>query len=110
MDSDAKTEAQACYEVGTLQFPTQCGGCGPKDKPPTPQSKPTTMAKLPGVIHCGKPATCTGYVLNTMAAGYTCLARITWLMQVKQMNETSACSLVAATEYPKECGACNPHA
>ena len=108
LDAGGKTEAEACYEVGTLQFPTPCGPCGPKHAPSQLKNEALNKMKLPGVIQCGNPKKCTGSVLDSMAGPYTCIARISWLMTVKQMNETAACSLVAGKQFPKECGACNP--
>ena len=106
IDSQGVTEQQACYQVGGFEFPTPCGACSPKKPPVIKASLPTS--KLPGVINCGHPTKCTGKALNNLAAGFTCLSRMTWLMSVKKFNELDACSLVAAVEYPQECGACNP--
>ena len=108
IDSQGVTEQQACYSVGAFEFPSECGACSPKKPPVIKQQKPKT--NLPGVISCGHPATCTGKALNQLAAGYTCLARMTWLMTVRKFNELDACALVSAVEYPQECGACNPAA
>ena len=108
IDSQGVTEKQACYQVGGFEFPSECGACSPKKPPAIEASLPTS--KLPGVINCGHPAKCTGKALNNFAAGFTCLARMTWLMSVKKFNELDACALVAAVEYPQQCGACNPAA
>jgi len=104
-DTQGMTESQACYSVGALEFPSQCGACAPKKAPPTPVRG--AESNLPGVVSCGRTS-CTGAVLNTLADGYTCLARMAWLMTVQGQSEKSACSIVAGKEYPSECGACNP--
>lgn len=60
-----------------------------------------------GSISCSQP-TCTERVLGTLAAGYSCLNRIIWLMDNKALSETDACAEVAVKEFPSECGGCDP--
>ena len=61
------------------------------------------------VTHCGQPERCTEFVLDTIAGLYTCRQRMDWLMQEMSQSEEEACTQVAVTENPWECGACNPH-
>jgi Glycosyl hydrolase family 81 C-terminal domain len=58
-------------------------------------------------VDCGVPDTCTSAVLNTLAGGYTCQDRILWLVNVQGMTEDAACTQIAVTEYPDQCGACH---
>jgi hypothetical protein len=97
-----------------VESPGKCGG--------TAFSKTFTMpvligADIPqsttgGVTDCNCPTTCTANVLNQLSANadgsYTCSARIDWLMSVRQMTQTDACTFVA-NEFPSVCGAgCDP--
>ena len=59
-------------------------------------------------LTCFHPETCTDQVLNQLAAGYTCRERMLWLMEARGLSERGACREVAVTEFPAECGACNP--
>ncbi len=55
---------------------------------------------------CGSPQTCTPDILATMAAGYTCEERISWLMNWQGMDMAGACDRVGRAEFPTECGGC----
>ena len=55
--------------------------------------------------YCGCPS-CTQATLNQIAGGYSCGARINWVMKNKGMSQVSACKLVA-NEYPSICGKCH---
>ena len=55
--------------------------------------------------YCGCPS-CTQATLNQIAGGYSCGARIDWVMKNKGMSQVSACKLVA-NEYPSICGKCH---
>lgn len=59
-------------------------------------------------LNCGSPQTCTSGVLSTIAAGYTCKERITWLMDWQGMNMVDACDTVGRAEFQTECGGCKP--
>ena len=59
-------------------------------------------------MSCGQPATCTDQVLDSPAEEYTCGERIRWLINSAGMAEFDACVQIAATEYPSQCGACDP--
>jgi len=54
-------------------------------------------------------ALCTDIILNTDANGYSCGDRIKYLMNVLGKLEFDACQQVALTEYPAECGFCQPN-
>lgn len=60
------------------------------------------------VKDCGKPETCTDFVLDTIAGLYSCRQRIEWLMGERGQGERDACYQVAGVENPTECGGCNP--
>jgi hypothetical protein len=57
-------------------------------------------------VDCGIPTSCTSAVLDTLAGGYTCRERITWLMRAQNITQDAACHKVAVTEYPTQCSAC----
>lgn len=54
---------------------------------------------------CGVPNECTDSVLNTDANGYTCGARIEWVMS-QEKSEDDACLLVATEQF--QCNKCMP--
>jgi hypothetical protein len=60
-------------------------------------------------LTCFQPTTCTDQVKTTMAEGFSCRDRILWLMQNRGLSERGACTEVAVSEYPQECGGCNPN-
>jgi hypothetical protein len=60
--------------------------------------------------HCSNPATCTDYVLDTIADEYSCRQRITWLMDTMGHSELESCYTVAGIQFPKQCSPCNPNA
>ena len=80
--------------------------------PPAPVTGAGGAAGLPvakkSVKNCGIPSNCTSAVLGTVAGGFTCQARMDWLMNYKGDSETQACAVVAGIEFPNECGACAP--
>ena len=57
-------------------------------------------------IDCGCPDTCVSEVLSSNANGYTCAARIQWLITNRGLSELGACKIVAGNE--DTCGACDP--
>jgi beta-glucanase (GH16 family) len=59
-------------------------------------------------LDCGIPTACTSGVLAKYAGDYQCGGRIQWLMSNKGMSEQAACFQIAVTEFPNECGPCNP--
>jgi beta-glucanase (GH16 family) len=85
--------ADACLEVAVMEFPTECGGCAPQSQ----------------VLDCGVPETCTKSVLETLAAGFPCVDRITFLTNKNGLSAVDACTQVAVKEFPTECGGCNPN-
>ncbi|KAL3809497.1 hypothetical protein ACHAXA_009733 [Cyclostephanos tholiformis] len=57
---------------------------------------------------CGRPSTCTAFVLNKTTDEYTCGERIEWLINKLGMNEEEACKEVAYKQFHGHCGPCNP--
>ena len=80
----------ACNQIGTVEFPTQCGPCASGTS-----------------IDCGIPETCTDAVLAADAGGFPCGDRISFLMSSSGLDETAACSQVG-DEFPLECSGCDP--
>eukprot|EP00934_Nitzschia_sp_Nitz4_P000424 Nitzschia sp. Nitz4//scaffold236_size30323//4352//6175//NITZ4_007984-RA/size30323-processed-gene-0.20-mRNA-1//-1//CDS//3329543481//424//frame0 len=52
---------------------------------------------------------CTSSALEQLAGGHTCGNRMSWLQDNLDFSEVEACRLVAAVEFPNECGLCNPN-
>ena len=71
------------------------------------ESSEEDTKKRSSLNHCSRPSTCTDYVLDTIADIYTCRQRMEWLVK-NGKSPLEACILIAAHEYPVECGACNP--
>lgn len=67
-----------------------------------------TDVNVTQVSDCGRPGTCTDYILDTIAGEYTCRQRMDWLVQQMGDTEKSACSQIAGVENAYECGACDP--
>jgi hypothetical protein len=57
---------------------------------------------------CGRPSTCTDFVLDTIAGLYSCRQRMQWLIWQEGKTEAEACGQVAGIENAHECGPCNP--
>lgn len=74
---------------------------------PLPDSNDTNN-KVGTVTDCGKPLSCTDFVLDTIAGLYSCRQRIEWLMNYNGKSEKDACYQVAGIENRVECGGCNP--
>jgi hypothetical protein len=115
------TEEDACRLVAGAQFPDVCGpACDPDScdgrSPSSPGSEPTSTPNdnnseptLP-LERCGC-ADCTEEIWNTLAAGYTCGARIDYVAgeTSKYPTQEDACRQVASVEFPSVCGpGCNP--
>ena len=99
------------------------GGSNGKKKGKTPQpapaaatipvSTPAPVTPFPSAasVHCGCD-TCTDAIWNADAAGFTCGARILWVLGSNPEaypNEQAACARVAGLEFPTVCGpACDP--
>jgi hypothetical protein len=58
-------------------------------------------------LACGC-STCNDSAWNTFAGVYKCGDRITYLQNALGFSERDACSRVAWTEFPVECGGCDP--
>ena len=56
---------------------------------------------------CGRPSTCTQYVLHHTTEEYTCGERIHYLMEIGE-SEADACREVAMVQFHGHCGGCNP--
>ena len=99
MRSQSKTEAEACSIVSE-EFPDICGA---KCNPETCDFVEDTDQK----VSCGC-TDCDESVLNRMADGHTCKARIVWVMDKLSKTEEEACALVS-DQFPAICGqGCNP--
>ncbi|KAL7539665.1 hypothetical protein ACHAXR_010058 [Thalassiosira sp. AJA248-18] len=73
----------------------------------TPTSKMRT--ELGGYnFDCGRPSTCTQYVLHRTTDEFTCGERIEWLMNEMGMDEKEACWKVGYEQFHGHCGPCNP--
>lgn len=74
---------------------------------------PTNHTENPEEEHvltdCYQPDTCTDFVLDTVTDLYTCRQRMQWLMWEVGLSQTESCFKIAS-EFPDECGKCNPHA
>lgn len=58
---------------------------------------------------CGRPSTCTAFVLNKTTDEYTCGERIEWLINKMGMDEDEACEEVGYKQFHGQCGPCNPY-
>jgi hypothetical protein len=59
-------------------------------------------------LTCFRPFSCKDDVLDSSAGEYPCGDRIHWLMNNQGKSEWDACIQIAVTEFPAECGRCNP--
>jgi len=80
--------------------------------PPTPTLIPTVALVTPSPMTTIAPRfcgcfDCTEEVWDTIAGGFTCGERIVFIIGMGSTEE-EACSIVSGTEFPTECGACNP--
>jgi hypothetical protein len=57
---------------------------------------------------CNQPASCTDFVLDTIAGLYSCRQRMQWLITQRGKTQLEACASVAEVEHSEECGLCNP--
>jgi len=105
MNARGATEVEACDQVARIEYPDDCSGCNPM-RSPMPYSPPSPDLP-PAAIHCGIQ-TCTLIAWETLAGGYTCGDRISWLMETQGRQEVQACEQVAHFEFPNECGGCDP--
>lgn len=98
------TEEEACL-ITAERFPDICGiGCNPSTCPSN------NVPKEPEPERCGC-ASCDEQAWNAPAgADATCGERITWLTSKigGELNSTWACIQIANSEFPEDCGACNP--
>jgi hypothetical protein len=94
------TEQDACRLVAGIQYPEICGN----------KCNPDTCNPMPGPTRCGCPS-CNEDALGVLADGYSCEARIDFLMKDTTTfpTEVDACREIAF-EFPNECGpVCNPN-
>jgi hypothetical protein len=95
------TEEDACRLVAGNQFPEICGT----------KCNPDTCNPPPGPTRCGCPR-CNEDALGVLADGYSCEARIDYLIgdTANYPTEADACRQVAS-EFPNACGlVCSPNA
>jgi len=107
INTHGESEATACERVGRIEFPNECGGCDPMHGAQhhgSPSPPPSAPAPPPP---CGV-SSCTDSVWATLANGFTCGDRITWLQDVEKLDEDQACRQVASKEFPDQCGSCDP--
>ena len=90
-------EDDACHRVAVVEFPDECGKCA---------CGLTKQVDTPG-YYCGSTL-CTPEVWGTMTEEYSCGARITYARDFMEMSEADACELVAESQFPQQCGKCNP--
>lgn len=57
---------------------------------------------------CHTPATCTEKALDRKAGAYTCRERIDWMIHNEGKPQWDACTAIAGSEYPEQCGPCDP--
>lgn len=84
------SEEEACRQIGSIEFPVECGACAP----------PAAS------LDCGLPDTCTDSILDTDAGGFTCRERIEFLISTGLVQDL-ACRRISRDEFPMQCGACN---
>lgn len=53
-------------------------------------------------------STCAQDIWNADANGYSCGARILWLMEAQGYSSSRACRTIALNQFPMICGACSP--
>jgi len=92
--------------------PTELPTLSPTETPtanPTaaPTKSPTQNPIVDGNSPCGC-STCVDSVLNTFAGDYKCGDRISYLQNSDGFSERDACSKVAGSEFPSQCGGCDP--
>jgi len=104
-------EEAACEQVAHIEFPN--GVCGPEcdpllcnenDDDTTPPPTPTSDDEEDYSCGC---ESCTQNVLDTSAGEFTCGNRMAYLRN-KGYSDRQACIQIADSEFPAECGACNP--
>jgi len=88
INNESRTEVQACNQVASIEFPKECGPCNP--------------------IDCNLDQACTREVLNRDAGDSTCGERINFLINTWGFSEIDACNRIGSSEFPDECGPCNP--
>jgi hypothetical protein len=94
------TEEDACRLVAGSQYPEICGN----------KCNPDTCIPSPSPTRCGCPH-CNEDALGVLADGYSCEARIDFVMRDTATfpTEVDACRKIAV-EFPNECGpVCNPN-
>jgi len=130
------SEIDACNRIGSVEFPLECGPCNPIDCNATDTGGPTCRDRIlfeitnSGLseteacaqvattfgnvcdrckpIDCGVAGICTDAILDNFADGFTCRDRIVFLISNNGLSEMEACHQIGGTEFPEQCGACNP--
>jgi len=107
-----QSDSDACAQVGGVEHPDSCGGCGPEIVPePSAQvstNHPVMSPVTLPISACGCATTCTNEILNVVADGSTCGARIDFLVWSDGMEKSAACAQIGGMEFPTECGGCDP--
>jgi len=91
----------ACHQISTDEFPNICGPCNPS-------GETAVEFEYLAELYCYQPSTCTDAVLGNQAGEFPCGDRIQWLMNVQGESLGEACFKVAVTEFPVQCGGCDP--
>ena len=107
-------ENNACIKIGESEFPSECGACNPNSciqnaptlSPTAAQTSPPTPSLNNAPCGCSECRT----TWNLLAGEYSCGDRIEWLKRTQGLDENDACIIVGESEYPSQCGGCNPNA
>lgn len=75
---------------------------------PTPAPVSESVGVIKAVNICGCGIECDD-VWDTMAGDHPCGARIEWVLANALPAPADACALIAASEFPGICGACDPY-
>ena len=117
IDARGLSRWDACLQVATVEFPSTCGPCNPSgqanrgnsnDDPSQPGTDTVIQFEYVTDAYCYQPNQCTDTVLGTKAGEYPCGDRIQWLMDTQKVSLGDACFQVSVTEFPIECGKCDP--
>lgn len=96
LQATGKSERASCNIVAHVQFREECGACDPEECPQR------------AIPRCGC-SECEA-VWDSVADGYSCGARITWLQTASTLGhlytEDEACLEIGANQYSSVCGAC----
>ena len=81
----------------------------PSVRTPSPSPQVANNGIVTEEFNCGCPETCTKEVQDYDSVGFTCGARMKWLMKNDGKSEHDACSKVAGVEFTETCAGCDPN-